>query len=141
MTVASGTRITSKEAVFLSKGQQVAIAVDGSAGASLSAANGTIVQVMTNDGPGPVQQNGTQANAGVYTEPTGLPNALTTFDTRAASSADVVATFTKIDLKGNLYGWAVLSADAMGALAARRVARWCQAASSSIPRRGCCRSC
>jgi hypothetical protein len=103
VTVKGGTRITTKEAVFLSKGQQVTISVDGSGGASLNPANGTIVQVMTNDDPGPVQQNGIQANVGVYTEPTAFPTKSTTFNARAASSGDVVVTFSKIRLKGNFY--------------------------------------
>jgi hypothetical protein len=103
VTMTGGTRITTKEAAFLSKGQQVTITVDGSGGASLNPANGTIVQVMTNDDPGPVQQNGIQANVGVYTEPTAVPTKSTTFNTQAAASGDVVATFTKITLKGNFY--------------------------------------
>lgn len=103
VTVGGATRISTKEAVFLSKGQQVSITVDGSDGADLSAANGTIVQVMTNDDPGPVQEDGVQTTTGVYTEPTGLPERSSSFDVTTASSGDVVATFSAITLKGSLY--------------------------------------
>ncbi|WP_151728673.1 hypothetical protein [Thermogemmatispora aurantia] len=88
---------------FLDKGQAVAITVDGSQGARLLPANGTLLQLMENDDPGPVFVNGKLVNASVYTEPSGLPVKDSSFDVTAVHSSDAVATFSQIALTGNFF--------------------------------------
>ena len=101
--ISGGTVFNTREATFLDKGQQVAIAVDGSRGARLNPADGVLMQVMENDDPGPQMVNGVLLNTGVYTEPTGDPTKLGTFDVTAAHSTDAVATFSHIALRGDFY--------------------------------------
>jgi hypothetical protein len=103
VTVDGGTVITSNEATFLDKGQQVAIAVDGSRGARLDPGNGILMQVMENDDPGPVVVDGKTVNEGVYHEPTGEPDRIDGFDVTEAHDTDATATFTDIALKGDFY--------------------------------------
>ena len=97
------TQLISQRASFLDKGQAVDISVDGSQGARVVSKNGTIVQVMEDDDPGPVFVDGKLVNAGVYTEPTGTPTKVDTFDVTAAHSDDAVATFTDTSLTGDFY--------------------------------------
>lgn len=103
VTVTGGTLFRTQEATFLDKGQAVAITVDGSQGARLLPANGTLLQLMENDDPGPVMVNGKLVNAGVYTEPSGLPVKDSSFDVTAVHSSDAVATFSQIALTGNFF--------------------------------------
>jgi len=101
--VSGATRITSKRSTFLDKGQAVGITVDGSRGARLDPGNGVILQVMENDDPGPQMVDGKLLNTGVYTEPTGDPVKVSTFDVTTATSGDATATFSHIRLAGDFY--------------------------------------
>jgi hypothetical protein len=101
--ISGGTVLNTAETTFLAKGQQVAITVDGSDGARLNPGNGVLVQVMENDDPGPVVTDGVPYNTGVYTEPTGDPDRVESFDVSAVHDADVTAAFTDIALKGDFY--------------------------------------
>ena len=117
--ISGGTVVNSKLTTFLNKGQQVAITVDGSQGAELYPGNGVLVQVMENDDPGPVVVDGVLLNAGVYTEPTGTPTKVDSFDVTVVNSTDAVHTFSSISLKGDFYnairGGAVTAAGPGGA--------------------------
>ena len=95
VTVGGGTRFTTAETMFLDKGKQMSIVVDGSQGAQLHAGNGVLVQVMETDDPGSM--------TGVYTEPTGDPVRDTSFNTTAEHTADATASFTDISLSGDFY--------------------------------------
>ncbi|HWC82400.1 MAG TPA: hypothetical protein VG756_20820 [Pseudonocardiaceae bacterium] len=103
LTIDGGTQVDSAETMFLDKGQQVSIAVDGSAGVQLNPRNGILVQVMENDDPGPVLVDGRVVNEGVYTEPTGTPTKVDSFDVTAVHDTDAVAGFTDIALTGDFY--------------------------------------
>ncbi|MGW2521876.1 hypothetical protein ACWC09_33655 [Streptomyces sp. NPDC001617] len=93
--ISGGTRFTTAETMFLDKGRQMSIVVDGSQGAQLHAGNGVLVQIMETDDPGSM--------TGVYTEPTGDPARDTAFDTTARHTADATASFTDIALTGDFY--------------------------------------
>ncbi|MEI2731158.1 MAG: hypothetical protein V9G08_03970 [Dermatophilaceae bacterium] len=101
--VSGGTQFLTREATFLDKGQAVGITVDGSRGARLTPANGILMQVMTDDDPGPQFVDGKLLNSGVYHEPTSPPVKATGFDTTAASAQDAAATFTDIALTGDFF--------------------------------------
>ncbi|MHB9864259.1 hypothetical protein [Streptomyces sp. YIM S03343] len=103
LTLDGGTVINSERATFLNKGQQTTITVDGSQGARLNPKDGTILQMMELDDPGPVNVGGKMMNTGVYTEPTGDPEKDSSFDVTAAHTADGAATFTSIALRGDFY--------------------------------------
>jgi hypothetical protein len=105
VTIDGGTRITTKETMFLSKASAAAVTVDGSGGAELHAGNGILFQLMDNDNPGHVDVSGkpwTSETSGVYTEPSGEP-ARTSFDVTAAHDTDATATFTDMALAGDFY--------------------------------------
>ncbi len=114
--VQDDTVINTEETVFLDKGQTAEINVDGSKGAQLNSKSGVILQIMDDDDPGPVTENGVMVNKGVYHEPTEAPVKAEDFDTTAVNSSDVVATFANISLKGDFYnaitGGAKTGADA-----------------------------
>lgn len=101
--VSGGTQLNSRETTFLDKGQQVAIDVDGSQGASLNPGNGTLMQLMEDDDPGPQMVDGKLLNTGVYHEPTGDPVKAPSFDATTAHSDDAAATFSDISLRGDFY--------------------------------------
>ena len=103
LAITGGTVVNSAHATFLNKGQQMVVTVDGSKGARLNPADGVIVQVIDNDDPGPVMVNGVLENAGVYTQPTGEPTKVTTFDVTVAHSTDSVLSFSDIELNGDFY--------------------------------------
>jgi hypothetical protein len=103
LAITGRTVINSAHATFLNKGQQTVVTVDGGKGARLNPADGVIVQVIDNDDPGPVMVNGVLENAGVYTQPTGEPTKVTTFDVTVAQSTDSVLSFSDISLNGNFY--------------------------------------
>jgi hypothetical protein len=103
LAITGGTVVNSPHATFLNKGQQIVVTVDGSKGARLNPGDGTIVQVMDNDDPGPVMVNGVLENAGVYTSPAGEPAKDTAFDVTAAHEGDSVLSFTGTELAGNFY--------------------------------------
>jgi len=101
--VSGGTLFETREATFLDKGQAVGITVDGSRGARLTPANGILLQVMTDDDPGPQFVNGQLLNTGVYVEPTSPAVKATGFDVTQASADDAAATFTDITLSGDFF--------------------------------------
>jgi hypothetical protein len=77
--------------------------VDGSEGARLEPANGILLQMMEDDDPGPQMVNGELLNTGVYREPSSDPEKRPAFDVTVVHDDDAVATFSDIDLHGDLY--------------------------------------
>lgn len=112
LSIGGGTIVNSNEATFLDKGQTIGVTVDGSQGARLNPANGILEQVMENDDPGPnivssvpgrICSSGCTVNNGVYTDPTGAPTKVDSFDVTTAHSTDAVSTFSNITLHGDFY--------------------------------------
>ena len=103
LAISGATIVNSPHATFLNKGSQTVVTVDGGKGARFNPGDGVIVQVIDNDDPGPVMVNGVLENAGVYTQPTGEPTKVTTFDVTVAQSTDSVLSFSDISLNGNFY--------------------------------------
>lgn len=103
VSIDGGTVFDTREATFLDKGQAVAISVEGSRGARLTPANGILMQVMTDDDPGPQFEAGGLFNSGVYHEPTTPAVKVGGFDVTAASSQEAMATFTDISLSGDFF--------------------------------------
>ena len=103
LNIGGGTVVNSQRATFLNKGQQLAVTVDGSKGASLNPGDGVLVQVIDNDDPGPVMVNGVLENAGVYTQPAGQPTKDSSFDVTAVHAGDSVFSFTAATLAGDFY--------------------------------------
>ena len=99
--VSGATVFNTKEAVFLDKGQKVTVEVDGSLGARLNPANGTIFQLMDDDDPGPVPPKMT--NTGIYKQPTDPVSKNTDHDIYNTTDSDAVCTFKNITLKGNFF--------------------------------------
>jgi hypothetical protein len=103
VTIKDGTTFTSAETSFLDKGAIAQINVDGAGGASVTAGNGVLVQVMDDDDPGPVNADGLMANTGVYHEPTEPPKKAKDFDVAKVNPSDVTANFSNITLQGSVY--------------------------------------
>jgi hypothetical protein len=101
--VSGATQLRTRETTFLDKGQQVTITVDGSQGARVTPANGTLLQVMEDDDPGPQMVDGTLLNTGVYHEPTTPPAKRADFDVTSAQPDDATATFSHTTLKGDFF--------------------------------------
>jgi len=101
--IADGTVFDTGEAVFLDKGAASVIDVDGSGGAKLDPKNGVLFQAMDNDDPGPQMTDGLMANTGVFHDPAGAAEKVAGFDLGATHKTDMVATFSKIALKGDFY--------------------------------------
>ena len=101
--VQDDTVINTEKAIFLDKGQTADIKVDGSKGARLNSGNGIILQIIEDDDPGPVMENGTMVNKGVYIEPTEAPIKAEDFDVTKTNETDITATFANISLKGDFY--------------------------------------
>jgi hypothetical protein len=102
LDVTGGTVFNTKETTFVDKGQVIKVTVDGAKGAQLNPGNGIIFQLMDDDDPGPVFP--AMTNTGVYSDPTGSAKPDTTHVIYAATaSADALATFANIDLKGDFY--------------------------------------
>lgn len=114
LDITGGTVVNSAEATFLDKGQQIAITVDGAQGARLNPRNGILLQIMENDDPGPVMVDGVLLNDGVYTEPTGDPVKVDSFDVSAVHSTDATASFTDIALRGDFFNAIRGGSTAMG---------------------------
>lgn len=100
LDISGRTVFNTKEAVFLDKGQEISITVDGSKGAKLKPANGIIMQLMDDDDPGPVFPEMT--NTGVYHEPTFPIAPIAGWDLNGMAGA-AKASFTSINLKGDFY--------------------------------------
>lgn len=106
LLIDGGTKITTRETMFLSKAAASAVTVDGARGASLRAANGVLYQLMDNDNPGRVAVTGYPWSANYtasYTQPTGPAVKSTTFDPTVAHTTDASGTFTNIRLDGDFY--------------------------------------
>jgi hypothetical protein len=103
LKISDGTVFNTGEATLLDKGATSDIDVDGSKGAQLNTKNGIIFQAIDNDDPGPVMENGTMANKGVYHDPTTPPEKAKNFDLAAKHKDDMVAKFSNITLKGDFY--------------------------------------
>ncbi|MBB2891870.1 hypothetical protein [Flexivirga oryzae] len=101
--ISGHTRFNTKEATFLVKGAPLSLNVDGSQGAQLTPQNGILMQVMTNDDPGPVVVDGKLVNQGVYTEPTGAPVKDTSWDVAGVHDSDAQSTFTHAHLRGDFF--------------------------------------
>ncbi|MEV6343885.1 hypothetical protein [Actinoplanes sp. NPDC051851] len=104
-TVAIGghTQVTTGKTTFVDKGLSLALTVDGSEGARLKTGNGVLFQLMDSDDPGPVMVNGKLVNQGVWTEPTGTPEKVTSFDVTAAHSDDAVVNLKNLAVSGDFY--------------------------------------
>ena len=100
--IGGGTTFNTGEALFLDKGQQCDITVDGAQGAKLNAKNGIIFQLMDDDDAGPVFPAGVFSNA--YVEPTTDPVDDTLKDpTVAQDGVDALVNLANITLRGDLY--------------------------------------
>ena len=115
--VTGGTVFKTGEAVFLDKGQQLEINVDGARGAKLLPANGVIFQLMDDDDAGPDMGPPPATNTGEffkpYIEPT-TPVAPTGKDLQTPAATDAFANFKNIALKGDF--WNGMRGDLMGAM-------------------------
>ncbi len=96
------TSIKTKETVFLNKGQQATVSVDGSQGAKFASRNGVLYQLMDNDDPGPDFANG-MANTGVFTEHTSPVVKNDSFDVTAVHATDAVTDLTDIAVTGDVF--------------------------------------
>lgn len=103
ITIDGETTMTTGEAAFLDKGQEVDLTVDGSEGATVTADNGVLFQLMEDDDPGPQMVDGKLVNTGVYTEPTTTAERVSTWDVAAVHDEDAVATFTDTVLDGDFW--------------------------------------
>lgn len=106
LLIDGGTKITTRETMFLSKAAASAVTVDGAQGASLRAANGVLYQLMDNDNPGRVAVTGYPWSANYtasYTQPTGPAVKSTTFDPTVTHTTDASGTFSHIRLDGDFY--------------------------------------
>ena len=92
--ITGDTDICTGETFFLNKGQKITLNVDGSEGASISAENGILMQVMDSDDPGPT--------GNPYTEPTEDPVRDESFDLTSLDNA-AVSTFKDMELEGDFY--------------------------------------
>lgn len=100
--VTGRTSIKTKETVFLNKGQQATVSVDGSQGAKIASRNGVLYQLMDNDDPGPDFANG-MANTGVFTENTSPVVKNDSFDVTAVHATDAVTDLTDIAVTGDVF--------------------------------------
>ncbi|MCT9077372.1 autotransporter outer membrane beta-barrel domain-containing protein [Streptomyces fulvoviolaceus] len=106
VAIDGGTQVNTGETAFMCKAVAGSVTVDGSEGASISAGNGVIFQLMDTDRPSSVSVSGKPwktETIGTYTEPTGSPAKSSSWVTTSAQSTDAKATFTDIDLKGDFY--------------------------------------
>ena len=106
VTIDGGTQVTTGETAFMNKAVAGVLTVDGSQGASITAGNGVIYQLMDTDRPSSVAVSGkpwSTETIGTYTEPTGDATKSTTWTVTSAQTGDATATFTDIDLAGDFY--------------------------------------
>ncbi len=97
--VGGGTIFNTGNTVFLNKGKDLKITVDGSQGVQLNPGNGVIMQLMDDDDPG--------LSGGPYIEPTEPPVRDGGFDLTSTDGA-AISGFSNITLKGDFYnsiGW------------------------------------
>jgi hypothetical protein len=103
VTVTDDTVFDTAETTFEVKGVKAEINVDGAKGAEFKPGNGVLVQVMDNDDPGPVMEDGLQLNTGVYHEPVMPPTKVENFDVTTVNASDVIANLSNIHLQGNMF--------------------------------------
>ncbi len=95
INIAGNTQIHTGEAFLMNMGQQnLVLNVDGSQGATISSANGILLQVMDSDNPGP--------SGNPYTQPTEAPVAEASFEPGSLDSA-AISNFRNIQLVGDCY--------------------------------------
>ncbi|MFT4228918.1 MAG: hypothetical protein QM602_01350 [Microbacterium sp.] len=102
VTISGKTTVKTRETVFLNKGQQATVVVDGSDGAKIATTGGVLYQLMDNDDPGPDAENG-MANTGVFTENTADVVKDESFDVSAVHTTDAVTTLSDIAVRGDVY--------------------------------------
>jgi hypothetical protein len=96
--ITGGTRFSTGETTFVVKSVSATINVDGSQGATVTAGNGVLLQLMDTDDPGSV--------SGVYTDPAysaPVPSKDSSFSVTTVHSTDAAANFTDIELNGSFY--------------------------------------
>ncbi|WP_043680170.1 autotransporter outer membrane beta-barrel domain-containing protein [Streptomyces xylophagus] len=106
VAIDGGTQVTTGETAFMCKAVAGTVTVDGSDGATITAGNGVLFQLMDTDRPSSVTVSGepwSSETIGTYTEPTGSPTKSSTWVTTSAQTTDARGTFTDIDLTGDFY--------------------------------------
>ncbi|MET7848556.1 hypothetical protein ABZT48_10025 [Streptomyces avermitilis] len=106
VTIDGGTQVRTGKTAFMCKAVAGSVTVDGSQGASITAGNGVIFQLMDTDRPSSVTVSAKPwktETIGTYTEPTGSPAKSSTWDTTTAQATDAKASFTDISLTGDFY--------------------------------------
>lgn len=106
VTIDGGTQVNTAETTFMCKAVAGSVTVDGSDGAAINPGNGVIFQLMDTDRPSSVTVSGKPwktETIGTYTVPTGSPTKSSSWVTTSSQSTDAKATFTDIELTGDLY--------------------------------------
>ncbi|WP_416985291.1 hypothetical protein [Streptomyces sp. T028] len=106
VTIDGGTEVNTGETTFMCKAVAGSVTVDGSEGATISAGNGVIFQLMDTDRPSSVSVSGKAwktETIGTYTEPSGSPTKSSSWVTTSSQSTDAKGTFTDIELTGDFY--------------------------------------
>jgi hypothetical protein len=101
--IGGGTVFTTGEALFLDKGQQANITVDGAQGAKLITKNGVIFQLIDDDDPGAAGPNMTFPNPFVENNTVHPVADDATQDPTVAGANDAVLTLKSITMNGNLW--------------------------------------
>jgi hypothetical protein len=99
-----GTRLTTRQTMFLSKASASAVFVDGSGGATLKVDNGVIYQVIDNDNPGRHSVTGypwTANYTNSYVQPTDPAVKSASWDPAAVHPVDAAGSFSHITLNGD----------------------------------------
>lgn len=106
VTIDGGTQVNTAETTFMCKAVAGSVTVDGSDGAAINPGNGVIFQLMDTDRPSSVTVSGKPwktETIGTYTVPTGSPTKSSSWVTTSSQTTDAKATFTDIELTGDLY--------------------------------------
>jgi hypothetical protein len=104
LTITGGTKINSKDTLFVDKGAFTDLQVDGSHGVRLNPGNGIMMQVMDDDEPPRDSKAGSKTGGfGEYVEPTGPVAKDADHDINTAKATDALAKFSNIELKGDFY--------------------------------------
>jgi len=100
------TTLHTAHTAFLSKASPSEVIMDGSDGASITAENGVIYQLMDNDNPGgvdAVDKPWSRVYTKAYVEPTDPAVKSASWDPTVAQSTDASGTFRKMRLEGDFY--------------------------------------
>jgi hypothetical protein len=103
VTIKDGTTFDSQQTSFLDKGAVATVNIDGANGARVTPGNGVLVQIIDDDDPGPVGDNGVMVNNGVYHEPKDTPKKARDFDVTKVNATDVVVNLANLKQSGDLY--------------------------------------